>query len=291
MSLETRREFTRHALQSLTALALIEGLSAHRLFGADVKPIVDGWFKELETISRDVHDHRVKDVEFQKSLEALYRRVDLNALVRTVLGDMQQEIGARKVEWQVDPLPAVLVDAAMLRLVFRNLLSNALKYSPAGQPVRVAVRGTETAARIAVADQGVGLAADEIPQLFQKYGRVRSQRTSQLWSRLLVTYVRSGPIDFASGVSLMPTVWQVEQRVRNSSSPFDSCGSSTGALAYEGFWCVGVPFQLDSQLPIWVASTSGFSIGDAFCHRPVVSLPIIMLRSWSIWPSTNWGGL
>ena len=62
MPLETRREFTGHALRSLTALALIEGLSAHRLFGADVRPIVDGWFKELESISRDVHDHRVKDV-------------------------------------------------------------------------------------------------------------------------------------------------------------------------------------------------------------------------------------
>ena len=69
MSLETRREFTRHALQSLTALALIEGLAAHRLFGADVRPIVDDWFKELDAISRDVHDHKVKDVEFQKSLE------------------------------------------------------------------------------------------------------------------------------------------------------------------------------------------------------------------------------
>lgn len=84
MPLETRREFTRHALQSLTALALIEGLAAHRLFGADVKPIVDDWFKDLNAISRDVHDHRVKDVEFQKSLEALYSRVDLPALLKTL---------------------------------------------------------------------------------------------------------------------------------------------------------------------------------------------------------------
>src|SRR6478735_5987665 len=84
MPLETRREFTRHALRSLTALALIEGLAAHRLFGADVRPIVDGWFKDLDAISRDVHDHRVKDVEFQKSLESLYARVDLPALLRTL---------------------------------------------------------------------------------------------------------------------------------------------------------------------------------------------------------------
>src|SRR6516165_2882449 len=84
MLLETRREFTRHALQSLTALALIEGLAAHRLFGADVQPIVDDWFRKLHEISRDVHDHKVKDVEFQAALEALYRKVDLPALLRTL---------------------------------------------------------------------------------------------------------------------------------------------------------------------------------------------------------------
>ena len=84
MPIETRREFTRHALQSLTALALIEGLGAHRLFGADVQPIVDEWFKELDSISRDVHEQRMKDVEFQKALEALYGRVDLPALLKTL---------------------------------------------------------------------------------------------------------------------------------------------------------------------------------------------------------------
>ena len=81
---ETRREFTRHALQSLTALALIEGLSAHRLFGRDVQPIVDAWFRDLHAISKDVADHAVKDVEFQKALEALYAHVDLPALLKTL---------------------------------------------------------------------------------------------------------------------------------------------------------------------------------------------------------------
>ncbi|AGA27477.1 cupin domain-containing protein [Singulisphaera acidiphila] len=84
MPLETRREFTQHALQSLTALALIEGLGVRRLFGAETQPIVDRWFKELETISREIHDHRVKDLEFQKQLEALYQRVDLPALLKTL---------------------------------------------------------------------------------------------------------------------------------------------------------------------------------------------------------------
>ena len=81
---ETRREFTRHALQSLTALALIEGLGAHRLFGKDTQPIIDDWFKELNAISTDVADSKVKDVEFQASLENLYKRVDLPALLKTL---------------------------------------------------------------------------------------------------------------------------------------------------------------------------------------------------------------
>lgn len=83
-STETRRQFTRSALQSLTALALLEGLQTHRLFGKDVKPIVDAWFQELHSISQEVHDHRLKDVEFQKSLEGLYARADLPALLKTL---------------------------------------------------------------------------------------------------------------------------------------------------------------------------------------------------------------
>ena len=79
-----RRAFTRQALRSLTALALIEGLAAHRLFGKDVAPTVDAWFKNLQAISKDVADHKLKDVEFQKSLEALYAKVDLPSLLKSL---------------------------------------------------------------------------------------------------------------------------------------------------------------------------------------------------------------
>lgn len=84
MPLESRRAFTRRALQSLTAVALIEGLAAHRLFGAEVRPILDDWFKQLDTIARDLKDQKLKDIAFQEALEGLYRRVDLPALLKTL---------------------------------------------------------------------------------------------------------------------------------------------------------------------------------------------------------------
>jgi hypothetical protein len=80
----SRRQFVGSALQSLTALVLIQGLWSRRLLGDDTRPIVDDWFKELNAISRDVHDHRNKDVEFQQSLERLYQRVNLDALLKTL---------------------------------------------------------------------------------------------------------------------------------------------------------------------------------------------------------------
>ena len=80
----TRREFSRHALRSLTALALIEGLAARRLFGSDVAPIVAEWLTEMDTISRELKDQKLKDVAYQEALEGLYRRADLPALLRSL---------------------------------------------------------------------------------------------------------------------------------------------------------------------------------------------------------------
>lgn len=84
MSAINRREFSRHALQTLTAVALLEGLYSHSLFGQDVKPIVDDWFRELDRLSRELKDQKLKDLEFQSALERLYARVDLAALLKTL---------------------------------------------------------------------------------------------------------------------------------------------------------------------------------------------------------------
>ncbi|MDX2035041.1 MAG: hypothetical protein SFX72_00195 [Isosphaeraceae bacterium] len=81
---ENRRAFTRQALTSLATVALLEGLAARGLFGADVEPIVEKWLQELESISRSVADHKTKDLEFQAAFEALSARVDLAALLKTL---------------------------------------------------------------------------------------------------------------------------------------------------------------------------------------------------------------
>lgn len=82
MSLETRRSFNRKMLGSLMTYGLIETLHASNLFADAVKPIVQQWMVDLHTLSQDVKNHKIKDVEFQTKLEELYKRVDLAELVK-----------------------------------------------------------------------------------------------------------------------------------------------------------------------------------------------------------------
>jgi hypothetical protein len=82
--LATRRAFGRKALETLTTVSLLECLAATRLFGQDVAPKVADWVKQLDQIGHELKDHKLQDVEFQKSLEDLYKKVDLQALLKTL---------------------------------------------------------------------------------------------------------------------------------------------------------------------------------------------------------------
>jgi two-component system phosphate regulon sensor histidine kinase PhoR len=72
----------------------------------------------------------------------------------------------------------VYVDKDMMSQVIVNLLSNAVKYTPAGGSVRVETMVDEGAslARVTVTDTGVGIPADEIEHVFDKFYRVGANK-------------------------------------------------------------------------------------------------------------------
>ncbi len=78
-----------------------------------------------------------------------------------------------KVSTPHDPIEAE-VDPDRFQIVVRNMLSNAAKYSSPGTEIRVAVRRNERAGLVSVADQGVGIAKEDQPQLFTRFGRIES---------------------------------------------------------------------------------------------------------------------
>ncbi len=63
-------------------------------------------------------------------------------------------------------------DRGRIVQLLSNILSNSLKYSPPGSTVRLTVRHLDADALITVADQGIGIAAEQMPRLFQPFSRV-----------------------------------------------------------------------------------------------------------------------
>ncbi len=69
------------------------------------------------------------------------------------------------------------VDENRIRRALENLISNAIKFSPAGKSVQVSVKRAGATFRIEVADEGPGLSAEELPKLFGKFQRLSARPT------------------------------------------------------------------------------------------------------------------
>lgn len=78
-----------------------------------------------------------------------------------------------EIEGEVAP---ALGNAFCIEQILRNLISNALKYSPSHTPVRVTCRSTPEAVLVCVSDQGPGIASDEAQSIFEPF--YRSSKTS-----------------------------------------------------------------------------------------------------------------
>jgi GAF domain-containing protein len=76
-----------------------------------------------------------------------------------------------------DGLPAVLGDKQRLYQVFDNLLGNALKFSNAGDTVRVRMREEESVIRTEVEDTGIGIPADQLARIFDRFYQVDGTTT------------------------------------------------------------------------------------------------------------------
>jgi signal transduction histidine kinase/ActR/RegA family two-component response regulator len=107
-----------------------------------------------------------------RRLSLTMARISLNELCEQVVSDFRAQ--ARNHEMMLhraEVAVTVLGDRVRLEQVLVNLLTNALKYSPAGGPIEVRVETESSEAKVSVKDHGIGVPAAEVPMLFQRFFR------------------------------------------------------------------------------------------------------------------------
>ncbi|MGH9166151.1 MAG: PAS domain-containing sensor histidine kinase [Acidimicrobiales bacterium] len=93
--------------------------------------------------------------------------------IRFAVARTEIDVGGRRpvdISVPVD-LPPAFVDADRLDQVLANLVSNAVKFSPAGSPISVIARATPDTVEIDVVDRGQGISPADLPLIFEKFRR------------------------------------------------------------------------------------------------------------------------
>lgn len=126
-------------------------------------------------------------------LELARAPVDMVALARRVAAQLEPGLERHRITLEAPGAPLVVQgDELRLEQVLEHLLLNAVKYSPAGGVIVVAVRQAGAEARIEVRDAGIGIPAADLPRVGERFFRARNALQRQLSGTGVGLYVAGG---------------------------------------------------------------------------------------------------
>jgi signal transduction histidine kinase len=104
------------------------------------------------------------------------RPLNLTPLIESLVGEAQATTERHKILYLGHDHIEGLWDEQRIEQVLRNLLTNAVKYSPGGGVVAVEMEASDAMVTVRVRDQGTGLPPDDLPHLFERFYRAEGTR-------------------------------------------------------------------------------------------------------------------
>jgi two-component system sensor histidine kinase KdpD len=136
-------------------------------------------------------------------------------IVSAAVKTQEDSLKDRSVELQIpDSLPAADVDFEFIQQVLKQLLDNAVKYSPAGSPLTISAGVGGEKIVISVADRGRGIEEEEQTRIFEKFYRGRASRDEVLGTGLGLS-IAKGIIEAHGG-----KIWVTSQPGKGSAFSF-----------------------------------------------------------------------
>ena len=183
-----RTDFVSNVSHELrTPLTAIKGLAETLRDGAvDDRGVRDRFLATIEDetdrLIRLVNDLLVLSKADSQALKLKRQPLDVRDLVERSVRKLAPQLEGKGVRVETsasDKLQLVLADADRIEQVLVNLLDNAIKYSPEGGRITVAIDEEGPAPEVvsvAVGDQGVGIPAEDLPRVFERFYRVDRAR-------------------------------------------------------------------------------------------------------------------
>jgi PAS domain S-box-containing protein len=106
-----------------------------------------------------------------------FQPVTFASIVDTVISSLRPSADSKQLQLEtaIDPAAGpILGDPARLQQIVTNLFSNAIKFTPEGGRIEVRLQRVDSYARLEVRDTGVGIAADDLPHIFERFKQADS---------------------------------------------------------------------------------------------------------------------
>lgn len=183
---QAKSEFLANVSHELrTPLTLILA-PVEQLLGAGHAPA--GWAEQLARVQRNalLLMNRVNEIlDFSKAQAGKFQPspeiVDLEQQIAVMAGDAAAVAQGRgcTLTWHVDPaLRSVCLDPTLFDKIAMNLVSNAIKFTPAGGTITLEAKAlSDSCFEFAVQDTGIGIAADKLSLLFQRFSQIDPSAT------------------------------------------------------------------------------------------------------------------
>jgi two-component system phosphate regulon sensor histidine kinase PhoR len=183
-----RREFIANVSHELkTPLFAAQGFIHTLIDGAAEDTAVRTRFLNKAAKSLDGLENLVQDLLMLSQIETGEIKMrtepqDLHELAKDVAEEVEEAANKKNITLKVDEpkkKAIALADAKWIRQVLTNLISNAINYTPEGGSVTVKFTFTKKSVHVIVKDTGMGIPAEHLPRIFERFYRVDKSRSRE----------------------------------------------------------------------------------------------------------------